>query len=507
MKKLISLFDKSSQNRLIFALFLIGYFILLLAISYEINIWVDETFTLDTTSRNIFEVINQSYNFEGQPPVYFLLLTLWRLISPGIFFAKLFSILITGLSAFAFYYLSRLMTDVKNARWMVIIFLINPFTVWAALELRTYSLLILLSTVSIYFFLQYYLSNKNKYLYLFLIVSLIGIYTQYFFTIQIAALAFSFLIFKGWKPFFKLCLYLSIIAFLSLFNLPFIFSQLEIIQPRNSTLTTFERIMVVLRTPQNFVLSLQLVPLDRWVRWVIKIFFILSILFAYYKLYRSNQLKNKVFFEKINFILTVLLITIVFFITATGLSGILYLTKYMTIAFPLFILLFSLYKIYDPLKRQIIYTIISIYYVLLLIFFYNDPIKGTDYKLITKYVATIEHKNEPILFYNNALGLTFRYYYTGLNSLNPLPHAVQFDTSFMKSLKDTFELKQSIDKIKHISNSFLFVSDPVESPYVQELSRKDVDLYLNNNYNVTFDTLFYGRSKNFPLRIRRIEKK
>ena len=501
-------FFKNSVNKnLFFYLFLLAYSVLLLLLCFKIQLWVDETFTLNTTSGNFFDVVIQSYNFEGQPPVYFILLSLWRDILPNVFFAKLFSVLCIAFSAFFLYKLAKLLADSECSKWLVVIFLLNPFTVWAALEIRLYALLICFSTISIYFFFQYYLNQKNKYLYLFLVISLVGLYTQYFFALQIAALAFSILIFKGWKSFFKLCLYLIPVVFLFLPNLLYMPEQLSIIKPRNLVYTTIERINIVLHTPQDFMLALQLVPFERWIKWGIKISFFIAILIAYYKLLKNRNSSNYAFQKIINNILIALIILVVLFCVMAAITGILYSNKYMAIAFPFFILLFLLLKTFSPINRNLIYSIISIYFILLLMSFYRYPVKGYNYKEIGKYVRSIERKNEPILFYSNALSLTFRYYYSGHNPIEPLPHEVKFDSSFMESLKDTFELKQSINKIKTSSNSYLFISDLTESQYVVELSRGAVDSFLNNNYNITLDTILYGRTKNFPLRIRRIEKR
>jgi uncharacterized membrane protein len=506
MNHFSSKYKSLTGSNLIFYGFLFVYFVLLFYLCSQLNLWVDETFTLDTTSRGFLDVIRQSYKFEGQPPVYFILFSLWRNILPGIFFAKLFSVLCIGLSAWFFYRLVKLVGGNENSRWMLVVFLLNPFTIWAALEMRTYSLLILFSILSIYFFFQYYLSQRKKYLYLFLAISLIGLYTQYFFALQISALAISLLIFKGWKSFFELCLYLVPVVLLFLPNLFFIREQLTIIQPRNLIYTTAQKVIIVLHSPQNFMLALQLIPLEKWVRWIIKISCILSILFAYYKLFKTRNLASNVLFKRLNFIVVAVAALLVLFCLIVAISGILYADRYMAVAFPFFILIFILFKAYPNSIRTFLYSVISMYFILLLMSFYRYPVKKIDYKLIGKYVSSIERKNEPILFYSNSLSLTFKYYYPGHNDLEPLPHEVHFDSSFMESLKDTLELEGEINKIHTGSGSYLFISDPKESSYVIELSRKAVDSFLNNHYHIALDTLFFGRSREFPLRIRRLEK-
>ena len=188
--------NNSQLKRVLFFSFLLLYTGVMLWLCNELNIWMDEAYTLDTTSAKykLHLVIKQSYYFESQPPVYFILLSLWRKLNDGVFFARLFSLINIGLSAWFFYRLANLIRGVKTSRWVLILFLLNPFVIWAGLEIRLYAFLLLLSVLLIYFFFRYYISEKKKYLYLFLFISAIGLYTQYFFAFLIAALVFASLL-------------------------------------------------------------------------------------------------------------------------------------------------------------------------------------------------------------------------------------------------------------------------------------------------------------------------
>jgi hypothetical protein len=80
-----------------FYLFIVVYFITLLYLCNRQYIWEDEAYSLNTTSHNLFEVVKFSYNFEGQPPFYFLLLAVWRKINSSIFFARLLSVILIAI--------------------------------------------------------------------------------------------------------------------------------------------------------------------------------------------------------------------------------------------------------------------------------------------------------------------------------------------------------------------------------------------------------------------------
>jgi hypothetical protein len=492
-------------KNLIFFGFLIIYGLILIYLCKEINVWEDEVYSLNTSSYNLKTVISQSYNFEGQPPVYFILLALWRTINSGVFFARFLSLIFIGLSAYLIYRIVALFSEIGNARWLVVIFLLNPFTVWAALEIRTYALLIFLSSISLFFFLKYYLYNKSKYQYYFLVVCLIGLYTQYFFSFLMIALSVSLLIFKGWKAFIRQCVYFIPLILLFIPSLYFITKNLEIAQSARSDYALVQRISVVLHTPQNLILALQIESLNVVIRWGIKVAFTLIVLIGYIKIYRKWKRENGNGLKFITGILLSIEILVLLYCFFNAYTGIWYDDRYMAIAFPFFILIFTLIGTYTSLLRSIIFGTFSIYFLYLLLFTYIPPVKNYDYKSLANYIGKIENQNEPILCYSDLLSLPLGYYYKGRNILAPLPEAPSFDENYIKSISDTTNLKKLIEKKYGISNSYLLISDDMRINSMNlNMNRKMVDEYLNANYKLTLDTIYYGRSKNLYLRVRRL---
>jgi len=499
---LIKLHYKLWGKKVIFYGFLVIYFVILIYLCNETTIWEDECYTLNTTSHSLSGVISQSYQFEAQPPLYFILLKCWRQINGGVFFARLLSVFFIGLSAYFFHRLVNLISGKESSKWLLIIFLLNPFTVWAAIEMRSYAMIIFLSTISIYFFLQFLISNKKKYLYSFIITAIIGLYTQYLFIFLIISLLFSFLVFRGWKSFFILCIYFIPVIILFLPNFLFISHDISIQQ---TTLYTWKStIYLILQTPCNLLLGLNNVT-SFW-KYIIILFTSFCALIAYHKLYSVNLSKNSSF-GKLNFILITVLFFVLLYAIGFSLFRIQYADLYMAVAFPLLILLMTVFKVYSPSYRRLIYTSFSLYLFFLLLFIYRNRVKFYDFKSIAKYVTEIENNNEPILFYRNGLSLPFDYYYKGKNLIYPLPNAVTFDKNYLINFKDTTEMRKSIECINSTSNSYILISDD-KAVYLGSLdmNRKMVDDYLVRNYKTTLDTLYFGKSKNYYLRIRCIEK-
>ena len=506
----MEIFNKRANQiklkNIIFFGFLIVYSILLLYLSYKINISEDETYTINTTSRDLAGVIKQSYNFEGQPPFYFILLSLWRHLYPGIFFAKLFSLTCIYLSAFVFYRLVQYFSGIECSKWLLIIFLLNPFTVWAALEMRTYAFLILLSTLSIYFFFRYYFEDKIKFLYSFLVLCLLGIYTQYFFLFLIAASSLSILIFKGWKPFSIFSLFLIPIFFLFLPNLIYLGREIQMHQTHKFPQFSLIRIFNIGHTPQSLMLAINMVH-EVWINRVIRLIFLFIFIYALLKLYRSNLKSSNLYLKKLKIILLMVFAMIILFSLGVYVTDIGFDIKYMVVVFPLFILLFTIFNILNTIYRRLIYGSVCIFFLTLLIINYRHPVKTYDYKYIAKYVEHISRPGQPILIYRPAIAMPFSLYYKGRNKIVPIPFPVKFDSSFLINIHDTNELKQSIENAKSSTTSYIMISDTTVFESRVNMNRKMVTNYIAQHYKITLDTLIYGWAKERPLRIMSFEKK
>jgi len=496
---------KIETRSLLFYIFLVVYSASLLFISYKINIWEDESYSIHTTSNDLPTVIKQAYYFEGQPPFYFVLLALWRHLNSGLFFARLLSVGLIGLSALFFFRTVRLISGIGTYRWMLIVFLLNPFTVWAALEIRLYALAIFLSTISMYYFLRYFIEGNRKYLYLFLVSSLIGLYTQYFFVFEIIALAFSMLIFKGWRPFFVLCLYLIPVIILFIPNLFFLSGEVKMIQVGE---TAFAGLFTVLHSPQSLVLGLQIIPVNIWISRAAKSIIVLLTVYAYYKLYKKHTKTSNDYFTPISLIiLTTAVIFLQYLIVIPSLKlG--FQSRYMAIALPMFGLTFTLFKVFEVVPRNIIFGGLAIYYLVILILIYKTPLKRYDFQSASNFINKVEYPKEPVLLYTKLLLPPFSLYYTGSNPLISLPMYKYDENYYEDNISDTLAFRKAIENISSPTRSFLLITGDIEKyKYEINMNQEMIDECLKANYKVTLDTSFAGNTKKYDLRLRRIEIK
>jgi hypothetical protein len=504
-------FAGNGKKKLVSDIFFYGFLLVyatsMIYLCGELNIWVDEAYTLNTTSNNLSGVIRQSYHFEGQPPVYFLLLSIWRYIDQSIFFARSFSLIFITFATIVFSKLIRLLLGSGTAsRWMIVLFLLNPFTVWAGLEIRLYAFLLFLSISAVYFFFKFYTGDKKKYLYYLIVACIFGVYTQYFFLFLMGGLAISLLIFRGWSLFFKFCLYMIPVAVLFLPSLLFAPALTKYVQTQASYSST-PQVLYLFQSTQNLLLAFQMAPFESLIKWSIRIIFGLAITHAYYKLYTQNKQLGNMLFQRINIIVINMVFFVFFLAIFFAVTKVDYQYRYLTILMPMAVLLLLLFNIYAVFVKQLIYGLIAVYYILLLVINYREPVKQYDYKQIADHVTKTAKNGEPVLFYHGAVSLSFMYYYKGSNPVMPLPGKIRFDsTTYISDIKDTVELKQVIEGIPTPSRSYLLVSDLTEERYINEPNKKMVDSFLSSHYNITMDTLYFGRSKEYALRIRRLEK-
>ena len=127
-----------------------------------LNIWLDEAYTLHTTARDLSYAWQQSIDVEQNAPLYFLIMTLWRHIDGSVLFARLFSILCVAAAVSLIPAVVRRYLPKMDPSWIIFAVALNPFLIWAAVEIRLYALVILLSVLLLLTFHDAFLTEKRS---------------------------------------------------------------------------------------------------------------------------------------------------------------------------------------------------------------------------------------------------------------------------------------------------------------------------------------------------------
>jgi len=173
-----------------------------LLLAARLDIWVDEAYTLDTTGKGLGYALHQSLFFEGQPPLYFLLLTLWRTLDGSIFFARLFSVLCGAATLLAVAGLSRRWFPEAHPGWLTALAGLHPFFFYAALEIRVYALALLLSAVLLLLLHDGYLAPEPSRAarWGFGVAAVAALYTQYYLGFLLVGGAAALMVLRRWRP-------------------------------------------------------------------------------------------------------------------------------------------------------------------------------------------------------------------------------------------------------------------------------------------------------------------
>ncbi len=178
------------------------YLAIALPLAARLDIWIDEAYTLETTGRGLRHALHQALFFEGQPPLYFLLLGLWRTLDGGVLFARLFSVFCGAAALFVVAALSRRLLPEVHPAWLTALAAFNPFFFYAALEIRTYALALLLSALLLVLLHDGYLTPEPRRGARtgFFLAAVAALYTHYYLGFLLVAGAMVLLALRRWRP-------------------------------------------------------------------------------------------------------------------------------------------------------------------------------------------------------------------------------------------------------------------------------------------------------------------
>jgi hypothetical protein len=422
------IFQKLKSNYLFLFAFLIIYIAFSIYLCNVINIWEDEAYSLNTSSKTISYAFHQSFNFEAQPPVYFVLLTLWRTISDSILWARMFSLVSIIVAQILLFGFIQKIASKKIAAISVILFLLNPFIIFTLLEIRLFAFLLLISIIAIVFFYKSYfissLTVKNR-IY-FIIISIIGIFTQYFFGFLLFSLAVVLLFEKNWRSIKFYILDMLVPVSLLIIASPQILHnvdvQFSVVQDQQltfpksflkSSLLIFNQVLVYL-TPFYFKV--------RTFRLFFGVFLLASI--------NYSAIKEKFSLLKPFVILTISIL--LFFILVQSYFGQAYFAvKYTGVLYvSLFITFSLLFKYFTPRLLNYLFAFLMLFYLVADINVYRGLYKFNEFKNLCNYLKINESSEDPIFVYRNINAEVLTQYYSGVNKIIPLPNAISYDKKF-----------------------------------------------------------------------------
>ena len=173
------------------------------------SFWRDEAFSYFMAKKNIFQIIILTAK-DFNPPLYYLILHFWMKIFGGSEIAlRSLSIIFFWATVYvAFLFLNDIFKiKLKKSFFYLIFFILNPLLLYFAFEARMYSMLAFFASLSYYAFYK-----KNYRLYL--LATILGLFTHYFMIIVVSSQLLFLLINKKKDfNFKKSIIYLSLLMF------------------------------------------------------------------------------------------------------------------------------------------------------------------------------------------------------------------------------------------------------------------------------------------------------
>ena len=192
-----------NQRPLQVTMLIVLHLLIVLPLAWYLNIWADEASTLYSTQHGIVETFQHAAAVERQAPLYFWVMSLWRSIDGSIFFARIFSIICTVAAIKLFSGFTQRILPARAALLATAFLALHPVLIWAALEIRVYAMLMLISIALIRcfydgFFVDDSTSKRASRVWLF-VLSIVAVYTNYYLGFLLVGCFTGLLVTRRWR--------------------------------------------------------------------------------------------------------------------------------------------------------------------------------------------------------------------------------------------------------------------------------------------------------------------
>lgn len=415
-------------TRWLVPLVLIGHLALVLPLAALLNIWADETYSLHTTSRDVAYALDQATHFEVQPPLYFIMLTLWRTLSPSLLWARLFSVTCSALTLVVVNQLARRLWPERHPAWCVAAVACHPFFVWAAVEARVYALTVLCSSLMVLWFFEGYWTEtpRPKARWQYWLVVVVGLYVQYYLGFLAAAQVGVLLLLRRWQAFLQYLRFAVVagVAILPLLWLVFVQTHTHSYL-LHGALPLLDAADFLWKRVFDFALPAEWPPLIG----VRDLLLSGSALFVMGWCWRKSQ--RTVWSERSALWIMAALLTLCFIVVATQLGWKELMGRRHTAALFLPVLC-AVFSVMAAAPKKVIFPLWAL--VLLcfngvtLAYEYRKMAKLGDWDRVAQYVMHAEKPGQTILIFPGEWEPSFVHHYQGSNRVVALPRGETFQT-------------------------------------------------------------------------------
>jgi hypothetical protein len=463
-----------------------------ITLSYLLNIWIDEAFTFHTTGKDLSYAFNQALRFELQPPLYFILLNLWRKLNYSIFFARLFSVLCAGLTLYTVAQLSRRYLREVSPAWIVAAVAFNPFLIWAAVEMRVYALVLLLSALLLLLFFDGFLKDKPQLIsrLFYVLVSILALYTQYYLGFLLVANAVALLVLRRWRSLLAYLMGMGVVAICFVPMLSIAHSQtLTFTKPAIESSPFRQSLIRIIWLVREYLLPSGPQSLGFFRRWILRLFFLaIPVVLIKYR--------HRVTFHRVA-IWTILSVSALAFLMILYLAGESALQDRHTalLFLPTILSAFAIITLIARRRRGlgIALVIALLFNAASLYETYRPLAKNGDWNRVASYIMASEKPGQAVLVFHGGNALPLSYCYKGMNVIVPLPRGDSFETYDVRNygLKDESEIAAALSSVPGEHQQLWLVTYDQCQSFGVDYNCGLLEGYVDKNYNVVSDKAFY----------------
>lgn len=416
------------RTRWLVALIVVGHLALTTLLAAVLNIWADEAYSLHTTSQDLAYAIDQAIHFEVQPPFYFAILTLWRMTSSSLLWARLFSILCSTLTLVVVSQLARRFWPERHPAWCVGVVACHPFLVGAAVEARVYALTVLLSALMLLWFFDGYVADppRRQARWRYWLVVIVGLYTQYYLGFLAAAQAGVLFMLRRWRTLFQYTR-LAVgagVAALPLLWLVFVQASAHVDLLRGD-LSFFSSAVFLWNRVFDFALPADWPPLIGVRNLLLPVLVLFVLGWRWWKPAQTSWLEPTALW------IIATLLTICFVCVATELGWKELMGRRHTAA--LFLpVVFAVFSVMAAAPGKALFpawaAVLVCFNGVTLTYEYRKLAKLGDWDRVARYIMAVEQPGQTILVFPGEWTLSFAHHYHGANQIVALPQGETFQS-------------------------------------------------------------------------------
>ena len=488
-------------------LLIVCHLLIVLPLAYFLNIWSDEASSLYST-ESVSAAFRNAATVERQAPLYFWILSLWRVMNASPFFARVLSTLFSVAAIWLFSNLaSRVLKNSRTAILTTAFFALHPIMIWASVEIRVYALLILISIALLRLFIDAFFEGPEANTQRsqrtakigFLVVSIIALYTNYYLGFLLVGLFAALIVTARWRP---AVMYLATMAAAGVAFAPLVLT-LEAQFVANTTglseqPTLIEGIRRVWNHALTFVLPADIrrgeeaTPVGLLRLWIVRAGLAGAAVLAALRWKRLSSIT--IALGAVVTTVSLCLLAAYFLVGAWLVE----LRHASTLFVPLILfvasLLSDLFGSKDEESGAFKY-VATLAGVVVLGFFsyalmnlYPDWSKNGDWIRVAAYIQAKEKPGQPIIIFHTYDALVMPYEYHGVNRILPDERLFDFDFGTPTPERTNAKTEFTISKIPTEANEiWVIANDECKTPGICD----QFEEFLNENYTVVEQRQFY----------------